>query len=284
LQGTPALIGPTHIIESAYLPYNNNWLARQLIFKSIIDNSPKSVFHLGDLVGIGFLESEWGDIDKFVSQLVARKISFNPIPGNHEYLLFPNQGISLFKNKFPEADIHGYSKQFGNTAVVLFNSNFGELTEGEKQGELRWFIKTLRDYEADGLIDFIIVGCHHAPYTNSKIVSPSAYDTTMLKFLNAFNRTSKCRLFISGHAHAYEHFNVNNKDFLVIGGGGGPQHPLFSGKDLRFNDLVKMPTDRRMFHYITIKVYKNSLWIDLNMVSEDFKGIKTIPQFTLYHK
>jgi hypothetical protein len=268
--------------ETLYLPYNNNSHARRLIFDNIIKESPNSVFHLGDLVGIGFLQSEWDDIDNFVNSLRSRKINFYPIPGNHEYLLFPSQGISLFRSKFPLADIHGYSKEIGNTAIVLFNSNFAELTEGEKNGELRWYIKTLQDYEADPKIEFIIVGCHHSPFTNSKIVSPYEGDPMMKKYLKAFYQASKCRLFVGGHAHTYEHFIVNNKDFLVIGGGGGLQHPLYTGKELKYNDLIKIPSEQRLFHYITLKIYEKSLEVDLNMVTNDFKGIKTSPQFTLH--
>jgi hypothetical protein len=269
------------IFERLYLPYNNNLLARKLIFNSIRQTSPNSVFHLGDLVSFGFLPIEWNDIDTIINQLTLRKINFYPIPGNHEYLIFSNWGISSFRKRFPSIDIYGYSKQFGNTAVVLFNSNFIQLSDEEKKKELNWYENTLKRYEADSLIDFVIVGCHHAPFTNSKVVFPSAGDSMMTHFLKAFYTSSKCKLFLSGHAHTYEHFFINNKDFLVIGGGGGPLHPLYSGKEARYNDLFKSKDQKRMFHYITLNVYKKSLWVYLHMFTENLQEIKTIRQLNI---
>ncbi len=272
------------LFENLFLHSNNNAAARKILFKSIEDCKPNSVFHLGDLVGIGAISSDWKIMDAFTKELSDKKINFYPILGNHEYLFFPKRGIREFRKRFPTVNVDGYSKQFGNTAVVLFNSNFSKLSKEEEIEEINWFRNTLLKYESDSLIRFIIVGCHHPPFTNSKIVSPLNQDTMMVKFLNAFCNSSKCKLFLSGHAHTFEHFKSHNKDFLVIGGGGGLLHPLYSGKDARFKDLSNIPPEERSFHYLTVKVYEKNLWVNLNMCTGNFKEIKTFRQLNFYSK
>lgn len=155
------------------------------------------------------------------------------------------------------------------------------MTKIEKTKENNWFRNALQGYESDSQVYYIIVGCHHPPFANSKVVSPAVGDTMMDKFLNTFYNTSKCRLFLSGHAHTYEHFKSRNKDFLVIGGGSGTLHDLYSGKEARYKDLFNYSPGKRMFRYITVKVYKNNLWVDLHMCSEDLKRIKTLYQINI---
>ncbi len=261
--------------ENLFFHSNKNAASRKIIFESIEKCRPNSVFHLGDIVGIGANSSDWRLIDSFLKKLSDKKINFYPIPGNHEYMLFPKRGIGEFRQRFPLINIYGYSKQYGSLAVVLFNSNFSKLSKEEINDEINWFRNTLQSYESDSLISFIIVGCHHAPFTNSKIVSPSYDDPAMVKFLDAFYNSSKCKLFLSGHAHSFEHFKFRNKDFLVIGGGGGLLHPLYTDKDAKFKDVSDIPLKERIFHYLIVKLYKKNLWVDLKMYSDDLKEIKT---------
>ena len=230
------------------------------------------------MVEFGFVPWEWEEIENFVKDLRASNINFYATPGNHEYLMFPKWGMYEFSKRFPSINIHGFTKKFGSTAVVIFNSNFSQLTTQEKIEELDWFNLTLQNYESDSSITYIIAGCHHSPFTNSKLVAPSYNDTIMINFLVKFYNSPKCILFLSGHAHTYEHFFVNNKDFLVIGGGGGLSHPLYSGADAKFKDLINSPEGERLFHYVTVKIYKKHLWVELNMCSPDFKKIITTGQ------
>lgn len=263
-------------LESLFLKYNNNALARKLIFEQIHELQPTSVFHLGDLVSIGFDNDRWGDIDQFVKTLHEHKIDFLPIPGNHEYIFFPKKSISNFKSRYPYARLTGYSQRYNNLAVVLFNSNFDDLSEDERNGQLHWYRGTLREYESDPSIDFIIIGCHHSPFTNSKIVSASKRVRDY--YLPEYYESKKCKLFLSGHAHAYEHFRMNGKDFLVIGGGGGIQQPLRIGGNAEYQDIFSNSLEKRMFHFLTIKTYDDKLSVELKMLTKDFKGFENIPQ------
>jgi 3',5'-cyclic AMP phosphodiesterase CpdA len=194
-------------------------------------------------------------------------------------MFFAKAGINNFTKRFPYAGITGYSKVISNTAVVLFNSNFNELSNEEIQKQLAWYKTTLDNFEADSTISFIIVGCHHSPFTNSKIVSPSTDVQTY--YLPYFFKTSKCKLFISGHAHAFEHFKIKGKDFLVIGGGGGIQQTLYTGKEEKYKDLFDTNSDTRMFHFIIINISENKLIVRLEMLNKDFKTFNSSYNFSL---
>ena len=63
-------------------------------------------------------------------------------------------------------------------------------------------------------------------------------------FLPPFYASLKTVLMASGHAHGYEHFQKNGKDFVVSGGGGGPRVLLHKKKDGRHDDLFDGPSPR----------------------------------------
>jgi hypothetical protein len=266
-------------IEKMIYKYNHNNNARKVIFNKILEMAPNAVFHLGDIVAMGSSKSEWARIDTFVNKLKLKDIPFYPIPGNHEYLFFSKSGMNNFTKRYPYASITGYSKVIANTAVVLFNSNFNKLTKKQFNRQLEWYKSTLKHYQSDSLISFILVGCHHSPFTNSKVVSPSK--GVQKYFLPDFYKTSKCKLFISGHAHAFEHFKIKGKDFLVIGGGGGIQQELYTGSQEKYKDLFDSSSEKRMFHFITINIDKDKLIIRLEMLNKDFKTFNNSYKFIL---
>ncbi len=266
-------------IERIVHKYDNNDSARKIIFNKILEISPKAVFHLGDIVSLGSSKSEWARIDTFVNKLSSKGIPFYPIVGNHEYLLFSKSGIKNFSKRYPFANNTGYSKVITNTAVVLFNSNFNKLSKGKFNQQLEWYKNTLKQYQADSSIHFIIVGCHHSPFTNSKVVSPSK--GVQKYFLSDFFNTPKCKLFISGHAHTFEHFKIKGKDFLVIGGGGGIQQELYTRSEEKYRDLFNTNLNERMFHFLMINIRKDKLIVRLEMLNNDFKTFDSSYKFTL---
>jgi hypothetical protein len=256
--------------ETIALPRNNNELARGKIFDSILQFRPQSVFHLGDLVSLGFYDPSWEAIDGILDQLNPLGIEFHPILGNHELMLFSRSGESNFQKRFPHASRTGYLRRVGPLAVLLLNSNLGVLTVDERAKQLSWYQETLRDLDNDSTVGLVVVACHHSPYTNSKIVSPlqEAQDV----FVPPFLESAKARIFISGHAHAAEHFRFGTKDFLVIGGGGGLQHPLLPGSESRWPDLFPQKTQKRMFHYLEGLVRGTSTTFTVRMLNDDFSS------------
>ena len=157
-------------IETFFVQENNNIQAKEMIFSEILKLSPSAVFHLGDLIALGFWRNEWAPIDSFTSSLKKHNIEFYPILGNHE-LFFPSQlGLKNFVQRYPFHSVTGYSVVKESVGYILLNSNFNMHTSTEVSQQNRWFKETLLKFDNDPQINFIIVATHHSPYTNSKIV------------------------------------------------------------------------------------------------------------------
>jgi len=111
------------------------------------------------------------------------------------------------------------------------------------------------------------VGCHHSPFTNSTIVKPSL--AVQQHFVPTFMATKKAVLFLSGHSHNFEHFQLKDKDFLVIGGGGGLHQPLRNNND-QMHDLS--PGYKPAFHYLEVKRIGNELDVLSRQLKPDLSG------------
>ncbi len=260
--------------EAFWLPRNNNELARSKIFDAIVQWQPHSVFHLGDLVSLGFWGPSWEAIDSFLDRLPPLGTEFHPVRGNHELTLFQESGEAEFHKRFPHASKTGYLRRAGPLAVVLLNSNFNVLSEEERAKQSAWYQETLRGLDKDGTVGLVVVACHYSPYTNSKIVSPS--EEVQDAFVPPFLESSKARIFLSGHAHAAEHFRNDGKDFLVIGGGGGLLQPLLTGPESRWPDLFPQKTEKRMFHYVEGVISGASATFTVRMLNDDFSSFSDV--------
>ncbi len=264
-------------IERFFLKLHHNAEAREMIYRDILDNRPLAVVHLGDMVSSASRDGAWQSIDGFVDSLKHRGIEFHPIPGNHEYFFFPQAGIRNFTLRFPDAPLTGYLMRYGGLAIVLLNSNLARLTDEEYHQQAVWYRSTLRTLDADSSIHFVIVGTHHSPFTNSTIVSPSQEVDTA--FVPGYLAAGKTVLFLSGHAHAFEHYQRGGKDFLVMGGGGGLLQPLLTGGRRRYPDLFTQQGNTRMFHYLLCTVSPSRLRVDVRMIKEDFSGFETVASY-----
>jgi hypothetical protein len=169
-------------------------------------------------------------------------------------------------------------------AVVVLNSNFHTLTAEENDNQVKWYRQTLTALDANPAVQYIICCCHHSPFTNSKIVTPNT--EVQQQFVPPFLASPKCRLFLSGHCHNFEHYQVQGKDFMVIGGGGGLGQPLRPGtKELP--DLAG--TYKPMFHYLSVKRVGNNLEVISRELKKDFSTFDTglaleiKPQHTVVH-
>jgi hypothetical protein len=89
--------------------------------------------------------------------------------------------------------------------------------------------------------------------------------------LPAFMQTGKCHLFITGHAHAFEHFKFSGKDFLVIGGGGGLHQPLDTSAK-RIPDIASHY--KPMFHYISVQRKGDKLTLTSHFLKPDFLSVE----------
>jgi hypothetical protein len=128
--------------------------------------------------------------------------------------------------------------------------------------------------DADSSVKAVIVTCHHSPFTNSRLVKSSTF--VQEQFVPYFIQSKKARLFLSGHAHVFEHYRFQEKDFLVIGGGGGLRHPL-SKSIFQLPDLSGKY--KPMFHYLTVTSDDENLNVISHALLPDFSEF--IKDFTL---
>jgi hypothetical protein len=256
-------------VETLFLKSNNNRNATKKIFNEFSQLQPKALFLLGDVVNLGYSNKQWKDMSGYLKNLRSKGIAVHAALGNHEVMGQAKKGEQKFQTYFPEHVRTGYVKVVDSVAVVLLNSNFGKLTEEENEGQVLWYKQTLKDLDADSSIQYIISGCHHSPFTNSKIVGCSK--DVEQKFVQPFLASVKSRLFLSGHSHNFEHYQVQGKDFLVIGGGGGLHQPLKTGA----NVLSDVASDYKPeFHYLTVKRCPQGLQIKSYELKKDFSAFE----------
>lgn len=254
-------------VETLFLKSNHNRQATEKIFNEFGQLKPKAVFLLGDVVNLGYSNKQWKDMSGYLKGLRKEGIAVHAALGNHEVMGQARKGENKFQTYFPEHVRTGYVKVVDSVAVILLNSNFSKLSEAENEAQVVWYRQTLKDLDKDPSIQYIISGCHHSPFTNSKIVGCSK--DVEQKFVDPFLASAKSRLFLSGHSHNFEHYQVKGKDFMVIGGGGGLHQPLKTGAGI----LSDVATDYKPeFHYLTVKRCAMGLQIKSYELKKDFSA------------
>ncbi len=256
-------------VEKIKLRPNHNTKATSLLFSDILKNKPLALYMLGDVVAIGSSNHKWRNVDRFLDSCRKNGTAVHGLLGNHDVMWSRGKGEKNFLKRFPDLADLGYVSVTDSIAVILLNSNFSKLSGIEIDKQVKWYETTLRDLSADHSIKTIIVSCHHAPYSNSRIVGSSG--PVQRYFVPDFIQTGKCRLFITGHAHAFEHFKFSGKDFLVIGGGGGLHQPLDTSA-ARIPDLAARY--KPMFHYLSLRREGDKLLLVSHFLKPDFSGVK----------
>ncbi len=259
--------------EKIFVKTHRNKEATKILLNTIASDSTVSlVFFLGDVTSMSSFNHNWVTIDSFLMRLKVTHVLSYATAGNHDYLLSSNEGETNLRKRFPNFRRTGYTVQDGSFAIILLNSNFGELSPSEKMQQQKWYLNELLTLEQDSTIKIVTVGCHHSPFSNSTIVGHS--QQVRDEFVPPFMKSSKCRLFISGHAHTFQYFkdSVVNKHFLVIGGGGGLLHTLKAGEPGELQDQVRWNTHYRMFHFVQGTFTANGFLLTVLMLTEDLKG------------
>ena len=122
----------------------------------------------------------------------------------------------------------------------------------------------------------MIVACHHSPYSNSKVVGSNL--KVREAFAKPYLKSKKAVLFLSGHSHNFEHFKIEGKTFLVIGGGGGISQNL----NTKANRIVCEDDGcNPLFHYLMIKRATKDLHITCREVNHDLSGFNNVLQLSI---
>lgn len=257
------------LVETILLKSHRNRKATELLFKDVLERHPAAFFLLGDVVNLGYSNRQWRPIDRYLEALRKAAIPMHAILGNHEVMGRPREGQRKFQKRFPDHDCTGYLVKYDTIAIVLLNSQFKTLTPEQDKDQDAWLQTTLAELDNDTAIHAVIVCCHHSPFTNSRIVKPSK--EVEEKFVPPYLASRKALLFLSGHCHAFEHYKVKGKDFLVIGGGGGLRQPLRQG----IGTLADLSLEYKpLFHYITVTSLGGSLLLTSYHIKKDFTGFE----------
>lgn len=256
-------------VERLMLKAHRNRTATRLIFDDIISKKPIALFLLGDVVSWGSSNRAWSRVERYLDSARKKGIELYGTMGNHELMGIRgmrDKAQKTFRKQFPEYRKTGFAQVVDSIGVILLNSNFSALSKQEDSAQQDWYDKTLKQMDADPAIQYIITGCHHSPFTNSRIVGQNKI--VQQKFVQPFFAAKKTCLFLSGHAHAFEYFERRGKKFLVIGGGGGVHQPLRLGA----GDLTDLAaTYKPMFHYLMVEKRETSLDIISYQLENNFE-------------
>lgn len=262
-------------VEKLILKPNHNTKATALEFDDILQKRPRYLYMLGDVVAVGASNHQWKKVDKFLSSCSQQGSTVCGVLGNHEVLVNKKKGERNFDKRFPMNVSTGYVSIADSVAVVLLNSNFNKLSEADINKQQSWYDATLKTLDETDSIKVIIVACHHAPYTNSKIVGCSK--RVQQYFVPGYIQSKKAQLFITGHSHNFEHFKKSGKDFLVIGGGGGLHQPLNTADDALPDEAINY---KPMFHYLSVTRIDTTLSVTSYFLKDNFSGFEQGQNFT----
>lgn len=254
-------------IEERFLRSNQNRKATAMVFSAIQQRKPKALYLLGDVVSLGYSNRKWVKVDECVNNCRTEGIDVYALMGNHDVMGRARKGERNFQKRFPQHVRTGYVSVTDSVAVILLNSNFGGLPAADQDKQKAWYESTLSELDDNPAVKVVIVTCHHPPYTNSKLVASSK--AVQQQFVPAYVKSEKARLFITGHSHAFEHFHFQNKDFLIIGGGGGLNHPLNTSTS-RLQDMA--PGYKPNFHYLIVQRGADKLKVTSYYLQNDFSG------------
>lgn len=266
-------------VEKMVLGSNNNVEATQLVLRDILQRRPASVFILGDVVTLGYKQKKWSRMDLFLDSCRRAGIPVRALLGNHDVMTRSRKGESQFQKRFPDHYRTGYYQVVDSVAVIFLNSNFSKLSAEDMSRQQSWLVSTLTALDADPAVVTTIVACHHAPFSNSKIVGSSR--NVQKYFVPSFLSSSKAKLFITGHSHNYELFKHEGKDFLIIGGGGGLSQPL-TDNEKRLNDVSA--TYKPQFHYLVMNRSAGQLCLTSRYLKSDFSGFTEGLSFSIPYR
>jgi hypothetical protein len=267
-------------LETLRAKRDQNEEATRLILDQVCrEQGLMATFLLGDLTRAASNEKNWKVVDGFLERLKAQGIPAFAAIGNHDYKWSSKNGERNFRKRFPQLTTLWYSVCIGPAAVIILNSNFDELSEPEKKAQQDFYRGALERFDADRSVRGILVCCHHPPYTNGTVVGPS--HEVEREFVPPFVEAKKGLLFLSGHSHAAEHFQMHGRDFLVLGGGGGLLHPVRLGSAERYPDIFPVRSARRMFHYVTVRISDEGLTVTYHMLLIGLSSFEPVHEFTL---
>jgi Icc-related predicted phosphoesterase len=229
-------------------------------------------------VAVGESSKDWSYLWEVFAPVKLKQIPILPVIGNHDLYWSQNKAKVKLAESFPDLDNSSYfHKTFGAIALIVLNSNDFSLSPEEWTAQTKWYQETIKRLENENNIRSIITCSHHPPFTNSMVIGP--HKLAQKDFVPIFINSPKSKLYLSGHAHTYEHFILSNKHFVVSGGGGGQRQPLLPPFLSRIND-IKPWTLFKPFHYISLEDSDQEISLRVHGYNKTMNIFETIDEFT----
>jgi Calcineurin-like phosphoesterase len=254
-------------VERLLLHEDGNKAATRALFKDMLSQEPTALFLLGDVVNMGHRARRWAFIDSALALASERGFDTHAILGNHELMGRAAKGERNFQQRFPGHVRTGYMVVKDSLAVLLLNSNFSKLSRADIAAQDLWYQRALAQVDSLPGVRAAIVCCHHSPYSYSRMVGSS--EPVQKHFVAPFLKARKTALFLSGHAHLYQHFSEEGKHFFVIGGGGGLHHPFRKNTGPQ---VCLEPDYDPLFHYLTVRLCHGALQLISRRLNDDMSG------------
>lgn len=278
-----AIIGDTQstALVERLIGLEQNAHHRPHLFAEMHRRRPDGVLHLGDLVTWGSSAAHWARLDAELASLREAAIPLLPAVGNHDRMVLSRLGLSHLRARFPVlAARTWYTFRHANVAFVALDSNLGAFDRAARSAQERWLEHTLADADADPSVRAIIAYWHHPPFTNSRVVRPSALARE--RFVPALASARKALAAFCGHCHAFEHFREHGLDFFVSGGGGGPRHLLETRPQHQRARDHFAGGHRRFLHFIDLHLGERALGVEV--VRFDHDGFDVATTVTVPHR
>ena len=269
-----AIVGDTQRVlpveRLAFLRETND-AGRRRIAQAILADQLDGVVHLGDVIGSA---SGWGRFDQVYPPSELSNKQFQVCRGNHDCGGLWFGSPREFNQRFPKAVAGLQVLDLGVLRVLLLDTNKKSMSEEQWYSQLTHFQGALAAASADIKVNHVIAAGHHPPFTNGRWHQPC--QAVFNSFVRPFLECPKARAFFAGHVHGYERFAIEERSFVVSGGGGGARFNHLHGDKRRLPGELDL-TDPNPLHYVLVEAnadsvtctvraidHRNGEWVELD--------------------
>ena len=237
---------------------------RRAMVKRIAAERPQFVTVSGDLVLDGDNDALWSQWDQETKPLADAGIEIFPALGNHDVRSDRAHALRNYFARFPQLkDKPWYSMQDGPLYLLALDSNSDDQPESE-QG--RWLRDQLEHLPAD--VKFVVVTAHHPLLTHSSdemgghSTRHSEHELAQM-IEDVAKKVPAQIIFIGGHVHNYERYQLGPLMTIVSGGGGAHPYKV----ERQPGDFYNAPGPA--YHYCRITVDKEHFKLEMVKLDGD---------------